>query len=247
MRRVTGILILLLAAISLAANPFPKKKRTGKKHDDPPMHVTVNGGAALPFFYFGKRDTLHHNDSTKITGWAKPGIHFNANYRYIFTDHFGVMGQFGGNIHAYNSDAFLTAYQAGSMVQITSTKHYIGSYLAGPVVSFPSQVYTVQVHALAGLMTARYAKVTQTIESHNSYFIREFEKTKTFAYDAGAAIIFDFRGPLGISIGVDYLGGKPVFTTYTISANGTSAISSGHKISMTTGIVNFSAGLSLGF
>ncbi len=221
----------------------------GKGGDNKKIFVGVGLGLGIPMGNFGKKDTLGHNDTTHITGWAKPGFHFHVAGGYMFSDNVGAMISIGGNMNGFDTKTYMTVYGYGSGSTVTATSHYTGSYLVGPAFLFPAgDKIGIHAHVLVGLMTSKYSSVTETLPApFNVTSVSTFTPVKTFGYDAGAALIIHASDALGITIGADYLGGTPKFTTETYTIGSSTNSSSGHSLAMSTGLINITAGIMLGF
>jgi hypothetical protein len=253
-RLLTLICMLTISASTFAGTDLIPSKGRGRGKSSPKISIGLSVGAGLPMGNYGKSTKQGLGDST-LQGYAKTGIHFNLNFGYKFTDMIGVMIMAGGNLNGYNGSAFDANVNnpAGTTV---GTSHYIGSYLLGPFFNFAAgDKLTINVRILAGLMTASYSTVTETFlpgslfQTSTQY---QYGPAKTLGYDGGAGLTFNATDMVGISLGADYLGGTPVFTTFTetySAGNSTSTphISTNHARPLSIGIVNVSLGLVLRF
>ena len=250
------VLSTCLALTSASAEKYSvMSKGHGGGGDDKKMFVGVSVGAGIPLANYGKSDTLNSSDTTHLTGWAKTGFHFNVKAGYYFTNNVGAMIQIGGNMNSYNSDALAKAEGLTAPATVKATSNYIGSYLVGPCFKFPvSDKLTVEARALGGLMTAKLATVTEDIPS----FIKNeisYTATKAFGYNVGLGLKYNVSDNIGITLGADYLGGTPVFKEIKVNSSGTffgvpfneSVTSGGHKLAMSTGVLNTTLGLTFNF
>jgi hypothetical protein len=216
--------------------------------DDSKILIGVSVGAGLPMGAFGTADNTPANDNSHINGWAKTGLHFDLNAGYKFTDNIGGMLMIGGNMNAFNASAF-DAKNPHPGYTTTATSHYIGSYMVGPFLNLPvGDKFAITARVLVGLMTAKFAEITETAGS--STFVTKYATPSTFGYDAGAGVKIGLTDALGLAINVDYLGGTPTFVSYTTTANtaiGSSATTHTGSAAMSTGLVNLSVGIVLGF
>ena len=247
MKKINSLFTMfsLLIATALFSSPIYTNyggHGHGKKgSSDTKMFVGAGVGVGMPMANFGKKDTLGGNDTTHITGWAKPGFSFHIAGGYMFSDNVGAMISVGGNMNGFDTKTFMTVNNFPSGSTVTSTSHYTGSYLVGPAFLFPIGSGSIQLHAhvLVGLLTSKYSVITETGSIGPVSFSDTHTLTpvKTFGYDAGAAILIH-----GFAIGLDYLGGTPKFTTETITSGSSSSTSSGHSYAMSVGLINLSVG-----
>lgn len=258
----TKILIVLtvifaLSSILTAGNSKNRGRRTRSKSEGR-FSIAFAAGAGVPALNFAKTDSLG-TDSTRYSGYAKTGFHFNASVGYRFSEYIGALVQLGGNTNSFNADGFKSANFSKEDVTVSGTSLSTRSYLAGPFFIFPlGDRIKIEARLLAGLLTTKFSEVT-VIRTSQFFSATENYKLKpaapAFAYNAGASVKFKVTRIIGITLGVDYLGGTPVFTEYTqtvalksiLGNESSTKISGGHNYNMPLGIINASAGATLNF
>ncbi|HTB30443.1 MAG TPA: outer membrane beta-barrel protein [Bacteroidia bacterium] len=228
---------------------------TMKAGDDPKFNIGVSVGAGMPMGAFGKSANNAANDTSHTNGWAKTGFHFDVNASYYFTNNIGGMLMIGGNMNGFNTSAYISA-NPGTPSTFTAGSYYVGSYLLGPTLRIPlSDKFGITARLLFGLMTVKDSKQSETWTGAGgtSYTTSSvFNSASTFGYDFGAGVKYGLTDNLGLALNVDYLGGSPNFTTYTRTTTPSGSgfpdgTSGGHKINMSTSLVNISIGVVIGF
>jgi opacity protein-like surface antigen len=254
--KITFLSLLTLFMFSSGLHATNAPVRKGGRGDGGKLIIGVSVGAGIPMGAYGTADNktiVVHNvtvtDTSNRNGWAKTGFHFNANIGYKFTDNIGGMLMIGGNMNGFNAAAYDTKNYPHAAGTTTATSHYIGSYLVGPFLNLPvGDKFAITARVLVGLMTAKYADLTETSGALSS--VSKVASVSTFGYDAGAGVKIGITDAVGLALNVDYLAGNPTFKSETVTVNspiGNSSHTYTGTSAMSTSIVNASVGIVLSF
>ncbi len=251
------ILLVAIAVLSVFAVKAGDKDLMfrGGGGGDSKLTIGVSVGAGIPMSDFGKKDTTGQNDTTKRTGWASTGFHFNVTAGYLLGGPVGVMVMIGGNMNSFDVTSYETAtgfnnnVPSGETKTLTSTNYYIGQYLVGPFLSLPaSDKLKIDIRLLVGLVTGNTPTQTEseTAGSSNETIVTSGKDGSGFGYHFGAGIKYNFSDKMGLTVNAGYTGSSIAYTGYTDTESG--VFSGTHtnttlKQTMATSIVSVTVGL----
>jgi opacity protein-like surface antigen len=249
--------LIVMLCVFCFSSSFAFNGPTGRKKEDPKISLGVSVGAAIPFGWYGRHDTIGaKSDLSHIAGYAKTGFHFNINVGYKLNEYVGAMILVAGNLHGFNSKSYTAdygaSYSSDNYINITGTSSYIGSYLIGPFFTIPAgRKLDVNIRAIGGLQTANASSITEvehTPVSQTSTTI-VYTTASGFGYNLGAGIAYRVSDKLSLPFTIDYLGGNPMITSHTSTdaASGKSTASDGYHLNMGVNIINISVGAVLHF
>jgi hypothetical protein len=234
--------LLAIPASAFAGTDYVKGPGKGKNESKFTLGVSI--GAGIPLRDYAGT-SLILGPGSEMSGWAKTGIQFNVNAGYKLGDHIGAVLMLGGDRNGFNAAAYDAASNNASNTT-KKTSHYIGSYLIGPSLTYEvSKKFDVNFRVTGGLMTAAYAELIQSSPSSASDL--NYGSANAFGYDGGAGLTYILSNKLGITFSIDYLGGMPVYTSYTSTYSPAGFPSqpidkSGLNQPMNIGILNISLG-----
>ena len=194
--------------------PHPKQDKS-IRNDSPNkgFNISISAGTSVPFKSFSSVDVKNSfwdftsNDSVKLQGFAKTGIHVNITASYLFANKVGLMALFGNNSNAF--DIFTFSNKVG-VPFITSDKYHIGEYMIGPYCSFPfSSKFTFEANAMIGLVTANYPALSITIVDTTETIA--FNSGKCFGYGFGGLIKYNITGKIAVSVNAAYFQAKMTY------------------------------------
>ncbi len=205
----------------------------------------------LPMSRFNGKDT------DRISGYAKPGFHYDIHAACRIIGHLSIMVSFSGDQDSYDMNALNAqydgAYPPNTVSIYTSQQYYLWQILGGPQFDYPiSKVCSIDFHALAGYTgmfcpALTYNGLTDTV----TY---SYPLGSGFGYSVGAGISYNIAtgGALGVAFHLNtaYNGAIIKYADYSTlvsNAAATNAYLYNYPKYMNIGLIEVSVGISLEF
>lgn len=215
------IALLLFANSCIAQNNSGEKKFSfGYSYGEsfPESTLGKNDQSKLPLSKFSRQDT------TKLNGYAKKGVHYDLYMTYRLIRHFSIMVTVYGDQNDYDINTlnaqYIQYYSPNTVAVTTGDTYYIMQYLIGPYINIPvAGDFSFEIKALAGLTSANYPSLTYIGSSEDALY--SFPKSSGFGYNIGGGIKYRAvkAGYLGLSlhINVNYAVANLNYPTYSIT------------------------------
>lgn len=182
-------------------------------------------GSAIPEGDFGSTTVknsfwdFNSTDSTRLQGFAKPGIHFSFTATYLFSQNFGLMVYFGTSANAF--DVNQLSHTIGLPAFSATTTYHTHEYLAGPYCTFPlsyKSKFRFDAFLLYGFVNNDYPNVNIAINDTITDAIG-FQGGRGFGFCAAAGLEYRLNNNTSFLLNVQYTGAKVSYHGFTETIN----------------------------
>lgn len=192
-------------------------------------------------------------DTTKISGYAQLGFHYDFYATYKLKRHFTIVFALYGDMNNYDLTVLNSQYAAffppNKVSVYTHREYHVMQYLIGPKFNLPvSKFCSVEFKALAGLTTNSYPPSLIYFGVKDTV-ISAYSSGKGFGYNFGVGLKYnlDMDGILGIGfhLNLNYAGSTLIYPSYVV-VNSTSSVVPVYNFPkrMELGILQLTVGMS---
>lgn len=264
--KIAGIRKTLLATLfaltiyAAKAQDYVRPYYEVPKTENKKFYICFSFGSAIPMQDFASTNVKNSfwdfssPDSVRLQGFAKRGFHFNINASYQFSDNFGIMLLYGGNINSFDEVAFSSAI--GYPSTNTSGNYYTAEYLIGPYLSIPiGSKLNIKISSLIGLVTNGYPVLDVALSDTTNY-VRELSRGRGLGLNFGVGLEYSVNSSVSIFLNSAYTYAKISYSswtetlTYSIPGYYPFTLSKQHPTdvtSMDTGILESNIGIEFKF
>jgi hypothetical protein len=197
------------------------------EYDNRKFSFGFNLGNGYPLNGYGGASTsqlpmsrLTNQDTNRISGYAKPGIHYDIYASYEILNHVSIMLAVDGDKDYYDVNTLNLQYAAyfppNTVSAFTGYEYFVSQYLAGPKLNLPISEYcSIECRVLAGFTTVDNPNL-------NFYNAKDtigysFPTGKGFGYNIGAGIKYiAAEGYIGLHLMICYGGAVIKYPNYTV-------------------------------
>jgi opacity protein-like surface antigen len=234
------------------ARPEPEQYSLPSNPNDRRFNIGVSIGAAIPLGDYGSTNVkgsfwdFNSIDSTRLQGFAQPGLNLTITASYLFPENIGIMMMFGSSSSTFNTSGFSSAIGRPATTSTGSFSEY--EYLIGPCFELPlSDKFRMNANILIGLVSASYPEVNYAYNDTVT-LTTDFQGGTGFGYSFGANLEYNISKNAAISLNVNYIGSDIKYTgfTWTLSTPGYYPLVQDHPtdvLTMQTGILKITAGI----
>ncbi|OIN58980.1 hypothetical protein [Arsenicibacter rosenii] len=213
MKRIVLIGIGLLVGGQLYA-----QKAFILNHQSKNGFLNVNGGVSLPTGNFSSKSS--QND---LAGMALKGFTSNASAGYRVVGPVGLMVRYERTRNQMDASGMLDlVYKAdGTSWSAKAGQWSLSTVMAGPYVSIPVRLFTIDVRALAGQLTATcpatsmegsFADIPIAVRTNSAL-------SKATAYGTGLTVRYRLGTSFALQVNTDYSHSKVTFSEMTTSSS----------------------------
>lgn len=195
---------------------------------------------------------LTGQDTNTISGYAKPGFHYEVYASYRVFKNISIMLAAGGDKDYYDINTLNIQYSAffppNAVSAYTGYEYYVTQFLVGPKLNFPLSRYcSVECKALAGLTTIQNPNlVFYNVKDTTVY---SYPGVSAFGYNLGLGFKYvAAEGYIGLHFSVSYAGAVFKYPNYTVYYSaGAITYNNTYNSSktMTLGILQVAVGISI--
>jgi len=222
-------ILLLATSLALFVN-FSMAQNTNE--EDKRLAFGYNYGESFPQSDFGKTNQsklpmsrLIKQDTTKLSGYAQKGFHYDIYATYRLIPHLSIMAAVYGDQNSYDintlNSQYISLYPPNTVAVVTGDNYYITQYLIGPYISIPIiKRLSTEIKVLGGLTTANYPSLTYVGLLQDLLY--SIPATSGLGYNVG--IGFKYMAvktrevQLGLHLNVDYAGSTITYPSYSVTA-----------------------------
>ena len=212
MKRIVLIGVALLFGTQLYAQKAFILERQGKNG-----FFHINGGTSLPVGNFGNQS--FEND---LAGMAKQGFSVGASAGYRLVGPVGVMARYERTRNQMQTTGMLDmVYKAdGDAWTAKAGQWSMSTLMAGPYVSIPAGLFTIDVRAMAGQMTATcpatsmegtFANIPLAVRTNSA-------QSKATVYGTGLTVRYRLNTSFALQLNSDYSHSDITFSEMTTSS-----------------------------
>lgn len=218
----------LLIAVSLYATASVAQN---KNDDDKKFSLGYNYGVSYPESDFGKTNQsklpmsrLLGKDTTKLSGYAQKGFHYDLYASYRFIPHFSLIIAVYGDQNSYDintlNSQYISLYPPNTVAVVTGDNYYIVQYLIGPYINIPIlKRFSTEIKVLGGFTTANYPSLTYVGLLQDLLY--SIPASSGIGYNIGMGFKYmavkTREVQLGLHLDVDYAGSSITYPSYSVT------------------------------